>query len=267
MLLAWGATLLGEQRGEEAVKVLKQAIALKPAAENLAAYYYYLAGALAATDRGDEALAAARKAAELKKDSPRFAARVASVLYLLKRYDEAAKAYQALLDRFDADEESEETRAELRETRLLLSNICATQGRRPQAEEWLQQVLDEFPDDVAAGNDLGFLWAEQGAHLQRAKQMIEAALQEEPDNSAYRDSLGWVYYQLGQTKQAVAELEKAAAEKKPDPVILDHLGDAYRANGQPGKARQAWRQAVAAFREAKDEQKAKQTESKIHPGK
>jgi tetratricopeptide (TPR) repeat protein len=259
--------LLGEQRNEESVKVLKQALALKPAAENLAAYYYYLAGAQVAAEHADEALAAARKAAELKKDSPRFAARVASVLYLLKRYDEAGKAYQALLDRCDTDDETEETRAELREARLLLSNICVTKNQRPQAEEWLQQVLDEFPDDVAAGNDLGFLWAEQGVHLQRAKQMIEAAIQEEPDNSAYRDSLGWVYYQLGQSKKAVAELEKAAADKKPDPLILDHLGDAYRAAGQPDKAQQAWRRAAAAFREAKDEQKAKQTETKIHPGK
>jgi len=267
ILLAWGATLLGQDRGAEAAKVLKQAIAMKPAAESPAAYYYYLAGAEAIAGHADEALAAARKAAEAKKESPRFASRTASVLYALKRYDEALKAYQALLDRFDGDEESEETRAELREARLLLSTLCVLKNQRPQAEEWLQQVLDEFPDDVAADNDLGFLWAEQGIHLQRAKQMIEAAVQDEPDNSAYRDSLGWVYYQLGQTRRAVAELEKAAAEKKPDPLILDHLGDAYLKNGQPDKARQTWRRAVTAFREAKDPAKAKQTEIKLQQGK
>jgi tetratricopeptide (TPR) repeat protein len=189
------------------------------------------------------------------------------VLYALKRYDEALKAYQALLDRFDGDEEAEETRAELREARLLLSTLCVLKNQRPQAEEWLQQVLDEFPEDVAADNDLGFLWAEQGIHLQRAKQMIEAAVEDEPDNSAYRDSLGWVYYQLGQTRRAVAELEKATAEKKPDPVILDHLGDAYLKNGQPDKARQTWRRAATAFREAKDPEKAKQTEIKLQQGK
>jgi tetratricopeptide (TPR) repeat protein len=267
ILLAWGATLLGQDRAKDAAKVFKQAIAIKPAGENQAAFYYYLAGAEAAQGHADEALAAAHKAAVAKKDSPRFAARAASVLYVLKRYDEALKAYQALLDRFDHDDEVEETRAELREARLLLSTLCVLKNQRTEAEEWLQQVLDEFPDDVAADNDLGFLWAEQGVHLQRAKQMIETAVQDEPDNSAYRDSLGWVYYQLGQSRRAVAELEKAAADKKPDPVILDHLGDAYLKDGRPDKARQTWRRAADAYREAKEPEKAKQTESKIHQGK
>jgi tetratricopeptide (TPR) repeat protein len=267
ILLAWGATLLGQDRAKDAAKVFKQAIAMKPSGENQAAFYYYLAGAEAAQGHADEALAAAHKAAEAKKDSPRFAARTASVLYVLKRYDEALKAYQTLLDRFDHDEEVEETRAELREARLLLSTLCVLKNQRPQAEEWLQQVLDEFPADVAADNDLGFLWAEQGVHLQRAKQMIEAAVQDDPDNSAYRDSLGWVYHQLGQSRRAVAELEKAAAEKKPDPVILDHLGDAYLKDGRPDKARQTWRRAADAYREAKEPEKAKQTETKIHQGK
>ena len=96
-----------------------------------------------------------------EKDSPRFASRVASVLYVLKPTTSPSKAYQALLDRFDHDDEAEETRAAPRSA----GSCCRPsrpQDRRPEAEEWLQQVLDEFPDDVAADNDLGFLWAEQG---------------------------------------------------------------------------------------------------------
>ena len=100
-------------------------------------------------------------AAEKKTDSARFRGRPAWVLYHAKRYDEAVKAYRELIDEFDADHASAETRDALREARLSLSNLCVIKGDLPQAEEWLEQVLDEFPDDAGAMNDLGYLWADR----------------------------------------------------------------------------------------------------------
>ena len=97
-------------------------------------------------------------------------------------------------------------------------------------------MLDEFPDDVAALNDLGYIWADQNVRLQRAHRMIRQAVEEDPQNAAYRDSLGWVLYRLGRPEEALVELEKAAADGEPDPVILDHLGDVYHATNQPQKA-------------------------------
>ena len=69
--------------------------------EDEPAFLFYLAGALALSDRTDEALAAARKAAELRRNSPRFSSRLPWVLDRAKRYDEAIEAYVALLARFD----------------------------------------------------------------------------------------------------------------------------------------------------------------------
>ena len=123
-------------------------------------------------------------------------------------------------------------------------------------------MLDEFPDDVGASNDLGYLWADQGVHLQRALKMIRHALAAEPDNAAYRDSLGWVYYRLGRYQEAVAELEKAAA-KEPAGEVFDHLGDAQLKAGHPDKAADAWRRARGAYRKDKEEQKAEEMEKKI----
>ncbi len=118
-----------------------------------------------------------------------------------------------------------------------MSALCVVQGRMDEAEEWLQQVLDEYPDDVGANNDLGFLWADENKHLDRALKMIAAAVAAEPENRAYRDSLGWVFYRLGRFPEAVAELEKAVDEKQPDGTVLDHLGDAYEKLGRrkPGR--------------------------------
>ena len=146
-----------------------------------------------------------------------------------------------------------------------MSALCVVQGRLDEAEEWLQQVLDEYPDDVGANNDLGYLWADENKHLGRALKMIWLAVAAEPENRAYRDSLGWVFYRLGRFPEAVAELEKAVDEKQPDGTILDHLGDAYEKLGRHDQALAAWRRAKAAFEKDKETEKAGKVEEKINP--
>lgn len=260
--LVWGIGLLVENQSAEAVKVFQQAIDAKVLPENNPIFYFYLAGALAMEDRIDEALAAARKSAELKKDSARFRGRIGWVYYRAKRYDEAASEYEKLLKDFDDDYDGDENRESLKEIRIALSNICVLQKKIPEAVEWLQQVLDEYPDDAGALNDLGYLWAEENKHLSRALKMIRKAVEAEPDNSAFLDSLGWVLYRLGRYEEAVAESLKAS-ERQADGVIFDHLGDAYRRLNQTEKAGNAWRRAAELFREEKDEEKAKEIDENI----
>jgi tetratricopeptide (TPR) repeat protein len=263
VLLVWGVGLLTGERAAESIKVFQRGIDEKALPDDNPAFYFYLAGALAVEKQTDEALAAARKAAEKKPDSARFRGRAAWVLYYAKRYDEALKAYGDLVREFDADYTSVENRDVLREARLMLSNLCVVQGDVPQAEEWLEQVLDEFPDDVGAQNDLGYLWADENKNLARAQRMIQRAVDADPDNTAYRDSLGWVLFHLDKCPEAVVELEKAAAGKKPDGVILDHLGDVYLKANRRDKAAEAWRKAAEVFRGEKDVEKAEAVEKKI----
>jgi tetratricopeptide (TPR) repeat protein len=265
LLLAWGVGLLMDDHAAEAARVFQRGIDEKttlPA--DSPAFYFYLSGALALSKRTEEALVAARKAAELKKDSARFCQRVAWVLYFAKRYAEAKRAYEELVRDFDGASASPETRDVLRETRFVLSNLCVLENRFPEAEEWLEQVLDEFPDDVGALNDLGYLWADENKNLARAQRMIQRAVDAEPANVAYRDSLGWVLFRLGRYPAAVAELEKAVVGKTIDGVVLDHLGDAYQKANQPAKASAAWQRAAATLRGEREFEKAKSVEKKLH---
>ena len=87
--MVWGVGLLMGDRAAEAAKVFQRGIDEKALPDDNPAFHFYLAGALAMADRTDEALAAARTAAEKKKDSARFRGRAAWVLYIAKRYDEA----------------------------------------------------------------------------------------------------------------------------------------------------------------------------------
>ena len=263
LLRTWGAGLLLADQFAEAARVFQRAIDKKVSPKDDAVFYYFLAGALELDGKTEKALAAAGKAAELKKDSPLFLSRRPWVLYHAKRYNEAIKAYLELIEKLDSDHHTPAVREVMRETRLVLSHLYVLEKNIPEAEEWLEQVLDEFPDDISAMNDLGYLWAEEDKNLQRAFVMIQKAVEAEPENDAYRDSLGWVLYRLKRYQEAVTELEKAAACDQPDPVILDHLGDAYLSANQPKKAKEAWRRSAKAFRKDGQEDEAKKAEAKI----
>jgi tetratricopeptide (TPR) repeat protein len=263
VLKVWGVGLLTGDRAAEAAKVFRRGIDAKALPDDDPTFHFYLAGALAVEKRTEEALAVAKEAAAKKPDLARFCGRAAWVLYFAKRYDEAMTAYGELVRQFDADHASTENRAVLREARLVLSNLCVIQGDVPKAEEWLEQVLDEFPDDPSALNDLGYLWADENKNLVRARRMIQRAVDADPDNTAYRDSLGWVLFRLDKCPEAIVELEKAAAGKTPDGVILDHLGDVYLKADHRDKAAEAWRKAAEVFRGEKDVEKAKAVEKKI----
>lgn len=114
-----------------------------------------------------------------------------------------------------------------------------------RAEQQLQAALRLDPDSSLALNDLGYLWAEHGVHLQDALKDIQRAVAAEPENGAYLDSLGWVYLQLNQLPEAVRQLQIAARLEAHDPTILGHLATAYQRSGDPQKAEAAWRQALA----------------------
>ena len=151
----------------------------------------------------------------------------------------------------------------MRDARLTLSAISVEQDRMADAEEWLQQVLDEYPEDIGIFNDLGFLWCDQGKRLKRAYRMVREAVNAEPDNVAYRDSLGWALYRLGRYDEALVELRKAAEGEVVDGVILEHLGDVYLAVDQPRQAVEAWRRAAEALCGGSDTRSLEQVEAKI----
>jgi tetratricopeptide (TPR) repeat protein len=266
LYLIWGVGLLIEERAAEATKVFRRGIDEKALSDKNPLFYFYLAGSLVLEDRIDDALAAAKMAVKAQPQSARYCSRVPWVLYRGKRYDDAVRAYRDFLEKFDKDYDSAETRQHLREARLMLSNVYVIEQQLSAAEECLAEVLDEFPDDTGAGNDLAYLWVDRSAHLSRALKMIQAAVAAEPENAAYRDSLGWAFYRLGRCAEAAAELEKAAAGR-PDAVIFDHLGDTYLKLDKADKAQEAWRRAVEGYRKDKEPAKAQEVEKKLEAHK
>ncbi len=103
-----------------------------------------------------------------------------------------------------------------------------------------KKVLKLQPDDPAASNYLGYMWAEKGINLDSSKILIETALRQEPDNGAFLDSYAWVFYQSGQLDSAFHYISKAVENIKDDPTVLCHLGDILEKKGKLKEALQAY---------------------------
>ncbi len=116
--------------------------------------------------------------------------------------------------------------------------------RKQEARQELRRTIELDPNHADALNYLGYLDAEAGVNLKEAKALIERAVALDPDNGAYLDSLGWVSYQLGELDEAIRQLERAATLLDTDPTVFDHLGDAYRRQGNLKKAQAAWENAL-----------------------
>jgi len=263
VLPLWGMGMLIDDQPARAARVLRRLIDDRIRPESTRTYYYYLIGALEFSGQTDAALAAGQEARERDQASALLDGRIAWVSYHAKRNAEAERAYRQLLKDYDEQHDSASTREAVREARLVLSHLAVLQQDFPAAEEWLEQVLDEHPEDISAMNDLAYLWAERSRRLERALAMSRRVVAAEPKNPAYRDTLGWVLFRSEQFEAAVAELEQATAGANPDGVILDHWGDCLQKLNRDRDAGAAWTRAVEAFRREGDHFRREATERKI----
>lgn len=269
MIEAVALRLYEAEQYDRAANLFRSLLSRELPADGQAVCRYFLAGALEMCGSTDEAVRWAEEAAVRRPDSHSFQIRPAWTLQHARRYADSEKRYQDLLSRWGRDYKTPGVREAVRQVRLALAAQFADQTRIADAEEQLQQVLDEFPEDAAAGNDLGYMWADRGLHLQRALAMTRSAVAANPQNSAYRDSLGWVYFRLERYDEAVKELEQSVAGAGQDGTVLDHLGDAYLKVDQKQKAIDAWKRAASAFhaeRETTSREKIEQKIRQCNPG-
>jgi tetratricopeptide (TPR) repeat protein len=116
-------------------------------------------------------------------------------------------------------------------------------GDREKAIEQYKRALDKGMDSFRVNNDLAYLYAEDGHHLDEALEAARAAVDVAPSVQTY-DTLGWVQYQRGDYRAALENLSKASAEGRPNPEVLRHLGLAYLRTGQASQGAEALTKAL-----------------------
>lgn len=260
---ALGQLLMTNDRYADAADTYQKAIDHNLLAGRRPLFWYYQALALELTGETDKALEAIGSAIQHGSfgadGKAALVFRQTWIYYHAHRYEEAAKRYEDFLAKYP-------DHSLARQAKFSLSAIYVQLGENKKGEEILEKFLADNPDDPGVNNDLGYLYADQGKNLERAKAMIEKAVAAEPENAAYLDSMGWVLFKLGEFKEAATWLKKATAlEDGDDPTLWDHLGDSHHKGNDIAAARKAWKRALELAEESPtpDEKLVKQIKEKL----
>jgi tetratricopeptide (TPR) repeat protein len=223
----------------KAVECFRKAILLSPDFEQA---YYDLALAQLSQDKPDEALATLTRARE--KFPQNFVQEFWTALAYSRQKD-----YKQAVAHFTAAEVIAKAGDAKRLTHVFYFEAGAAAERSgdfAQAEQYFEKCLQMAPDFAEAMNYLGYMWAERGEKLDRARELIEKAVKAEPKNAAYLDSLAWVLYKLHRPSEALGYALKAVElSEQPEAALYDHLGDIYAELNQTDKARQAWSKSLS----------------------
>lgn len=238
----YGQMLMEHERYAAAADMYAKAIDHSLLAGSRPLFWYYQALALELTGKTDEALEAVGSAIEHgsfgEEGKAALEFRQSWIYYHAHRYEEAATRFEAYLQKYP-------NAGLARQAKFSLSAIYVHLGENKKGEEILEKFLADNPDDPGVNNDLGYLYADQGKNLEKARKMIEKAVAAEPENAAYIDSMGWVLFKLGEVKDAVTWLKKATDDTDgDDPTIWDHLGDCHHKLKDIPEARRAWKRAL-----------------------
>jgi tetratricopeptide (TPR) repeat protein len=146
-----------------------------------------------------------------------------------------------------ADETLTEGRAKAGEQRGFLFLTGVIQERRGDfdaARATFTSLVESDPKDHLSLNYLGYMLADRGIDLEKAKSLIERALQLQPHNGSYLDSLGWTYFKLGDLKKAEEFLEASMSTQYRSAEVREHLGRLYEALGRDAEALTEYRKAL-----------------------
>ena len=151
-----------------------------------------------------------------------------------KDFDLMAEALGAALD-------LSQTKDEKATVLFMRGAMHERQKNFAKAETDFREVLRLSPDNPAAMNYLGYMFADRNERLDEALELVQKALEYEPNNGAFLDSLGWIYYHMDRLEDAENYLRRATQMISNDPVVHDHLGDVYSRRGKLRDAIAQWK--------------------------
>lgn len=238
-----GGHLLDSEYYDEAIDILNEA--LESSANSLQSdrwrFLFFLSYGYEFRGETEKALETVEKAIDSAPDQilGRLEYQRAWVYYHAKQWEKALNEFNSVVEAHASDTNL------VQDSQFRISNIYVELGDSEKGETVLEELLKKDPQNTQANNDLGYLWADQGKNLEKAKGMIQKALEAEPENPAYLDSMGWVLFKLEEYDAAVEKLREATQkENGDDSTIYDHLGDALQKAGKPKEAQESYQKAL-----------------------
>ena len=154
----------------------------------------------------------------------------------------ARKLYQSRLQTGDTEsalaalERWLEAHPEDVSTRSLFAQALISAGRHPQALDEYLVAIEHQPANVAALNNIAWLYQEQGNYSEGVK-YAERAHQLIPNRPEVIDTLGWLLVLNGETNRGLVLLQEARIKAPHIPDIQYHLAVALEKVGRKDEAR------------------------------
>ena len=236
-----------------AVQYLERAVVLAPDFENV---YYDLARANLVIQKPEDALKILSRAASKFKTTFILNFYSGMAYASMQRYKEAVAHF--LSAELLAKNQDNGPMQLNRQFYFQVGSAHERNGDHEQAATYFEKCLEISPDFPDALNYLGYMWADLGINLERARDLIEKAVKLRPETPAFLDSLAWVLFKLDRPDEALPHMLKAVElTENPDPVLYDHLGDIYDSLEAlaHSRARDAWKKSLSAEEDPKVREK------------
>lgn len=145
----------------------------------------------------------------------------------------------------DAERDWKMALADMPDNAIALSNLGMAnleKKRYDEAASYLQQAIALRPRFAAPHIHLGGVYAAEGDPI-RAEDEFRRAVEIYPLSTQARNAFGKFYFDAGKLPDAEVQY-RASVESVPTQEAWDGLGDIYLREGIPGKAEEAWREAL-----------------------
>jgi tetratricopeptide (TPR) repeat protein len=122
--------------------------------------------------------------------------------------------------------------------------ILQAQGKDREARERYEKVIGLDPGAAVAANNLAWIYAESGEHLDRAIELAQIALDKLPDVPDVLDTLGWAHYKGATPTLAVRPLARCVEIAPAYAPCHYHLGLVHAKLGDEALAEQHLRTSI-----------------------
>lgn len=129
----------------------------------------------------------------------------------------------------------------------MMGDILYKKDKPDEAFAAYDSCLQWKEDNIACLNNYAYYLSELGRDLRKAEQMSYKTVKAEPNNTTYLDTYAWILFMQQRYDEAKTYIDQAVAvdtDSVASPVITEHAGDIYAANGDLPKAVEFWKKAI-----------------------
>jgi len=104
-------------------------------------------------------------------------------------------------------------------------------------------LIQSDSTDAQALNNYAFSLVERDERLDFALELSRQAVRLVPESAAYLDTMGWILFSIGNHIMALDFIKQSIEIEDNNPIVLEHLGDVYKATNDNINADFYWNKA------------------------